>query len=301
MTKEPVLGSWDAVACPCGSQAQPRELFRTPSRRYVQCPACSLVFLSPRRSPELVTAFYREDYDRSYGRAEAGADRTPVFRSVLRHLSKVRRPPGRLLDVGCGDGLFLELCMKEGWTGFGVELSREAAARAAARGITMLAPDWLDRRGGSSNEAEHYDVIALVNVLETVTDPRSALRRVREALTPAGLVLIRVSNGSFHLSLRRVVAWAGARYLQAFHLFVYTPGALGGLLRSVGLVPVSVRNSSPSWAPLTGSERTLKRWVWRSAGLTLWTSAEAVFRLTLGRAVWAPSFEVIARVDERAA
>jgi 2-polyprenyl-3-methyl-5-hydroxy-6-metoxy-1,4-benzoquinol methylase len=224
----------------------------------------------------------------------------PVFRSVYCHLARHRRPPGRLLDVGCGDGHFLELCREAGWTCFGLELSREAAERGARRGITMLPHDWLERKSASPRSAgesdkERFDVIALINVLETVLDPAGTLQHLREALAPDGLMIIRVGNGAFHLFLRRPVGWIGARYQQAFHLFVFSPRSLMRLLQAVGLEPLSVRNSRPSVAPLSGGERLIRRSLWKIGGAGLWTLAETAFWFTAGRAIWAPSFEVIAR------
>lgn len=284
----------ELVACPCGSPAAPQELFRTPSRRYARCPACGLVFLNPRPPAAAVTQFYREAYDGAYGQAESGSDRLPVFQGVLRHLSGYRRPPGRLLDVGCGDGEFLVLCRAAGWTCSGVELSKEAGARAARRGLTMLPIEWMEAAPRAGPEPGPYDVMTLVNVLETVLDPAAVLRRVRSALVPHGLVVIRVSNAAFHLPLRRPAAWLGARYQQAFHLFVYTPHALRRLLEMTGFRIVSVRNSHPSRGQVSVSTHAIARLAWRVGGAGLWGVAGAAYWLSGGHALWAPSIEVVA-------
>jgi glycosyltransferase involved in cell wall biosynthesis/2-polyprenyl-3-methyl-5-hydroxy-6-metoxy-1,4-benzoquinol methylase len=293
----PLGGALETVACRCGSALPARLVFRTPTRRYLQCPDCRLVFLSPRPAAGTITKFYRDEYDQAYGRAESGPDRLPVFRSVYRHLKRHRMPPGRLLDVGCGDGHFLELCREAGWTCFGLELSREAVERGLRHGITMLPDDWLAQGMAADEEPDkdRFDVIALINVLETVPDPVAILQRLRGALAPGGLIVIRVGNGAFHLFLRRPVRWVGARYQQAFHLFVFGPASLARLLRMAGLEPVSVRNSHPSVAPLSGGERLLRRSLWKLGGAGFWTLAQTAFWLTGRRAIWAPSFEIIAR------
>lgn len=280
--------------CPCGSQTGVLEAFRTETRRYVECPRCGLVFLAPRPAADEVRAFYSEQYDDAYGRAEAQSDRGPVFQSVLRHVERFKLPPGRLLDVGCGDGEFLVRCLPRGWACFGVEISREAAQRAAARGVTMLAPHWLDKPAGTAEGDKPYDVITLINVLETVHDPCPILRRVHAALAPDGVVVIRVSNGDFHLAARRPVQWVGGQYQQAFHQFVFTPRSLRWLLGTAGLTPVSIANSYPSRSPVYGSEHAVKRWRWRLGGSTLWGIAQALYRLSGNRIVLAPSFEVVA-------
>ncbi len=288
----------ETISCPCRSTLPAREVFRTLTRQYWRCPSCDLMFLSPRPTAKAVREFYRHSYTVAYGKVESSSDRSPVYTSVLRHLSRHRLPPGRLLDIGCGDGRFLALCREAGWTCYGVELSRQAAAQAAQRGITMLPNDWLNQASGPQDAGDRYDVITLVNVLETVSDPVAVLRRVRQALVPAGLVLIRVSNGAFHVPLRRTAQRLGLQFEQAFHLFVYTPRAVRELLRLAALEPISVRNSRTSLAPIHLSERVARRLAWRAAGMGLWVAAQVLYGITGRRVVVAPSFEAAARPQE---
>lgn len=285
---------FETIPCPCGSLVAPTEEFSTASRRYVRCPACSLVFRNPQPAGSVVEEYYRDNYDDTYGIVESGEGRLPVYRSVFNSVSHYRVPPGRLLDIGCGDGAFLALCQAAGWTCFGVELSKRAAERAAQRGITLLAPDWVTRPAGSSPLGESYDVVTLVNVLETLLDPLSVLRRVRRAMAPGGLLLVRVSNGTFHLSMRKPIGWIGAQYQQAFHLFVYKPQALRSLLHAAGFRVVGVRNSTMSWGPVRSARPSLAKLGWRAGGMMLWMVAQAAYHLTNGHAVWGPSFEMIA-------
>jgi 2-polyprenyl-3-methyl-5-hydroxy-6-metoxy-1,4-benzoquinol methylase len=272
----------------------PVDVFQTPTRRYVRCPGCGLVFQNPRPLKTLVEEFYREDYDEDYGEAEASSDRDPVFESVARRLSLYRQPPGRLLDIGCGDGAFLSLCQSAGWSCYGLELSRKAAARAALRRLTVLPADWLEQE----EEREPFDVITLVNVLETVTNPASLLRQVAGALTPSGLVVIRATNGSFHLPMRTPASWVGSRYDQAFHLFLYSPQALRSLLEKIGLHTIAIHNSVPSRGPLTPANPWMSRLKWRIGATAFWSCAEVLYKVTGGRMVLAPSFELIAQRRE---
>ncbi|MGH7165392.1 MAG: class I SAM-dependent methyltransferase [Nitrospiraceae bacterium] len=288
----------DSISCPCGSVLPSREVFRTPTRKYWRCPSCDLMFLSPRPTAHSIREFYRNSYTQVYGQLESSPDRSPVYSSVLRHLSRHRAPPGRLLDIGCGDGRFLALCREAGWTCYGVELSREASEQAARRGITMLPNDWLNLSPSPKEAADRYDAITLINVLETVPDPVAVLRRVRQTLAPDGLVLIRVSNGAFHVPLRRTARRVGLQFQQAFHLFVYTPSAVQALFQSVGLESISVRNSRSSLAPIYASARLARRLAWRAAGTGLWMGAQVLYWLSGRRVVLAPSFEAAARPQE---
>ncbi|MFO0707247.1 MAG: class I SAM-dependent methyltransferase [Nitrospira sp.] len=280
----------EEIVCPCGSTGTPTEAFRTVTRRYLACSSCGLVFLSPRPLPGKVEEYYRESYDGSYGAAESSADRRPVFASVLRHLSAFRRAPGRLLDIGCGDGAFMAICRDAGWTCTGVEVSQGAAARGRAKGLDVLLPDELDRAG-----VPPFDVVTLVNVLETVTDPTMVIQAVARSVAQQGLIAIRVSNGTFHQWIRKPARWFGAQYDQAFHLFCYTPSALRVLLEANGFEVLSMRNSAPSLGPVTEATSIGRRIKWRLLGGLFSFAAAVAYGVSGGRLIWAPSIELVAR------
>lgn len=279
------------IGCPCGAIEPAVEVFHTPTRRYVRCPTCGLVFLYPRPTRQSVEDYFRETYDGDYGAVEACDDRRPVYQSVLQHLSLYRSSPGALLDVGCGDGEFLLLCRRAGWDCTGIELSEQAATRAAQKGLTLLPLHALE--GGE--DGRRFDVVALINVLETVADPWIMLRRAVDLLTPRGLVIVRATNGLFHLPMRAPARWIGSRYDQAFHWYLYTTKSLKTLLESVGLKVIGLRNSRPSRGPLSPVHPWFSRLKWTVSRTLLWSISQTLYHATSGRIVCAPSFEIVAQ------
>jgi len=279
------------VGCPCGANEPLGEAFQTSTRRYVRCPVCDLVFLEPRPTRETLEGYFQEDYDGDYGEVEASDDRQPVFQSVVRHLSLYRSPPGTLLDIGCGDGEFLALCRDAGWSCSGVELSKRAAMRAARKGLTVLSPNMLER----GEWAQHFDVVTMINVLETVADPVIMLRQATTLLAPAGLAIVRATNGVFHLSMRAPARWIGSQYDQAFHWYLYSARALTVLMEGAGLTVISLRNSKPSRGPLSSVHPLMSQLKWTLSRSVLWPLSQSLYFMTRGRLVWAPSFEIIAQ------
>ena len=93
-----------------------------------------------------------------------------------RLLSLGARPPGRLLDVGCAAGYFLDEARRSGWDVAGVDVSEWA--RRQARDLFGL-----EVLGSLEAAAEHrpggFDAVTLFQVLEHMPDPRSALQLVR--------------------------------------------------------------------------------------------------------------------------
>ena len=286
-----IINQDTGIGCPCGTAEQVAEVFRTSTRRYVRCSICDLVFLHPRPTRESIENYFQEDYDADYGEVEASEDRQPVFQSVVRHLSFHRSPPGTLLDIGCGDGEFLVLCRQAGWNGSGIELSKPAAMRAAKKGLPILSPRSIE----SGEWAQHFDVVTLINVLETVTDPVVMLRQATAVLAPGGIVIVRATNGLFHLSMRAPARWIGSQYDQAFHWYLFTARALKVLMERVGLTVISVRNSKPSRGPLSPVHPWFSRVKWTMSRSVLWPLSQTLYYATCGRFVWAPSFEIIAQ------
>ncbi|GJL65084.1 MAG: hypothetical protein NPIRA05_00550 [Nitrospirales bacterium] len=245
---------------------------------------------------------YQQGYDAIFLKSAIDPYRAPVFRSVLEHLSVYKNPPGHLLDIGCGAGEFALLCQKMGWTCSGIELSRPAAEFAARQGIMMFPCDWLGKSGDVVDSVRQFDVITMINAFDHMCDPTGVLQRVYQMLKPGGVVVIRVPNATFHLSIRRVLTFLKAQRQQTFHLYLYSPSTLKNLLNSAGLKTRSIRNShtgsTPSYAQVESDKRLLRRLIWRAGGLGLWCLAQSLYWITGKQAVWASSFELVATRDE---
>lgn len=105
----------------------------------------------------------------------------------------------RVLDVGCGDGAFLDRCVARGVRCEGLELNRLAVAHAAAKGHTIW-PHGADRHLTESGEGA-YDLVSAFQVLEHVEAPLSFLRSLVALAKVGGKIVIAVPNCD---------GWAGA-------------------------------------------------------------------------------------------
>ncbi len=139
--------------------------------------------------------FYPQDY---YGRG------VTKFSSVLNSLinfsvqfrsSLVRRrlksASGKVLDIGCGSGAFLESMRKSGYEIYGTELDGVAYQRASQVSRIHL------QQGNLSHEMfgdARFDAVTIWHVLEHIEDPRSTISTVRELMHPEGLLFIEVPN-----------------------------------------------------------------------------------------------------------
>jgi SAM-dependent methyltransferase len=133
-------------------------------------------------------------------------------RDILENLiERVVQPPkdARILEVGCGTGHNLAMLSKFGRVE-ATEMDKTArslASKRLGRAVTDAAlPDL------SAWPADHFDLVALLDVLEHVPDDRSALTSIRERLKPGGKLLVTVPANKWMWSAHDVAHHHHRRY-----------------------------------------------------------------------------------------
>ena len=108
----------------------------------------------------------------------------------------MRRSMGRglrVLDAGCGSGLFLRelLARDPALMAVGIDASPRAAALASRRyGVPAIAADLARAPFADAS----FDLIAMFHVLEHVRDPAAYLGTVRRLLAPGGRLVVQTPN-----------------------------------------------------------------------------------------------------------
>lgn len=153
----------------------------------VRCRACGLEFVNPRPVQSVLEEFYNQPGYAAHPETDDAA------RLAVAH-SRAARLPGlvlgaRVLDIGCGNGLLLEVLRKSGCVCVGMEPSVHGRRVAAARGF----PVYADIAALAASERA-FDRVTLFHVLEHVADPDALLATVRGLLVPSGLLCIEVPN-----------------------------------------------------------------------------------------------------------
>jgi SAM-dependent methyltransferase len=101
------------------------------------------------------------------------------------------KTPGRLLDVGCGTGLFLAVARRRGWIPFGIDESREATTHAREHfGLDVWIGDFVDFEA----EDRRFDVITGWDIIEHSRDPVTLLQSCRRCLAPDGILGLSTPN-----------------------------------------------------------------------------------------------------------
>ena len=248
------------VACDLCGHDQSRHLFEAKDTNYgipgtypiVQCLNCDLVFQNPRPSPAEISAFYpTKTYHpfKALNQHEAPTP-TPLQRkraALLTSLSRV----GRVLDVGCGSGLFLLAMSELGWECQGVE-PNHAAAEFAAKAYQLQV-----QKGDifTKKPSQEYDLITLWDVLEHTHSPKQVLLYAEKLLRPGGILAASVPNwGGIEQRLFRE-RWIAVDAPR--HLYHFTISTLSALLAVCGFdsmilktqaSPLSLSNNLLRWA-----------------------------------------------------
>ena len=254
-----------------GTDLAPLSLGDHPLQR---CRSCRAVVSARIGDPAAV-------YDDSYHTGESGMfidTDLPGFRDYLQRVNRERvallgpvsRPPGRLLDIGCGRGDLLVAAREAGWQVLGVEMVAAAAAVARER-------HGLDVRTGTLVDAGippgSLDVVTGTHLLEHMVDTVEFLGQVRALLRPGGRVFVEVPNWRHPLRVRERGEW---RHLHPYeHVTHFTAPTLRAALRRGGFRVELLR--SPTWI---GTPQTIDRALF-DLGLAPWT--RLVHRLPRGQ------------------
>lgn len=144
----------------------------------------------------------------------------------MRHLP--RPSPGqRLLDVGCGNGAFLQRARSAGWEVTGIDFDARAVRQARMTGLDV-------REGGVEvleGSEGSFDVITMAHVIEHLPNPLTNLRKCHGLLKPGGTIWLETPNIDALGHGLYGAAWRGLEPPRHLVLFS-TDSLLGALVKS---------------------------------------------------------------------
>ncbi|MBN2856195.1 MAG: class I SAM-dependent methyltransferase [Halothiobacillaceae bacterium] len=147
-----------------------------------------------------------------------------------RHLPRPPAGGGRLLDVGFGNGGFLQLASEMGWNAEGIDFDAQAVEVAQKRGLNVRCIS-----ADTFHEATaQYDVITLSHVIEHVYDPVGLLKALYAMLKPGGMLWLDTPNLDSKGHARFGRNWRGLEPPR--HLVLFGGQTLFGVLQDCGFV-----------------------------------------------------------------
>lgn len=184
MNDDVVLG-----ACPsCGSRARRRWL-RHEALCLWLCEACGLGYSDPQPRGQ-VERRYLGEYDLAAHFGAHEARKRVINERRLKRLPAPVAGARRLLDVGCGDGLFTAMAAERGWEPHGVELNPPAAQAARERGVAVVE----GRVEKGDLPAASFELVTSWDVIEHVPEPGPFVEGLVRALAPGGTLVVTTLN-----------------------------------------------------------------------------------------------------------
>jgi 2-polyprenyl-3-methyl-5-hydroxy-6-metoxy-1,4-benzoquinol methylase len=213
----------------------------------VRCSTCGHLYVSPRPAMEDVVSIYgahyfenpafaHADHDAYYGYADYLKERPNIQLRAAQLLNRIEQhqPPGRLLDIGCGMGLFVEVAARRGWDAWGLDINEQAVAWAREHVSEQVRAGMVTDLDASDGL---FDCITMFDVIEHVADPREDLQAVWRALRPGGLLVVLTPDAGAVVSRALGSHWLEMKRAPE-HLQFFSTAGLARLLRHAGFTPI---------------------------------------------------------------
>lgn len=210
----------------CVDHTVSRETFQI-----VECNSCGFKFTNPRPEGSVLGNYYKSENYVSHSNTKKGFINS-TYQSVrkytlLKKLQLISKyfKTGKILDIGCGTGEFLNTCKSAKWETFGIEPDEDARKMAIQNfGLNVQAESELNNFPDAS-----FDVISMWHVLEHVPKLNERIEDLKRLIKPNGIIIIAVPNCSSLDAKSYKEEWAA--YDVPRHLYHFTPKDIDTLFK----------------------------------------------------------------------
>jgi SAM-dependent methyltransferase len=197
----------------------------------VQCANCGFVFTNPRPHKNKLGGYYESEDYFSHSKKKKGlitflydAVKNYSLQKKFKLISK-HKNSGRILDIGCATGEFLNHFKKQGWETLGIEPAEQPREFA----IKNYGLEVLPEASIHNLQNDSLDVITMWHVLEHVPDLNARIEQIKKLLKPDGLLVIALPNYLSWDAQFYKEFWAG--YDVPRHLYHFSPDSVSRLLQ----------------------------------------------------------------------
>lgn len=232
-------------SCPICAGDRLKEVVRIHAFPWQECAECSHVFNATPPMASQLAAFY-EAADDTINHADDYTDpdtrayrQAHVARPKVDFVTRYREPPGRWLDVGCGNGDLLAVAARRGYDAVGLEPNQASAEIARSVFDLEIHERFLDDYAAEATA--DFSVVSFVGLLDLVPDPAGMIRTASRLLQPGGVILASFPNYN-SLSTAAQATYSDqviCRHMYPATLHAYTLSSAQKALSAGGLEPVA--------------------------------------------------------------
>lgn len=236
--------------CPlCASPKSKRQyLIKDPTisvvGEIVKCMGCSFIYSRSTLDDEGTRLFYRRKYSQgSYHHfSHYEQFKRLKFEQAFRKIPVLEQPAQRKhLDLGCGDGLAMEVASEFGYSSVGIDIDPEIVEQARGRGIGEVHCHSLEQLASlKENTIGSFDAITLFDILDHVGNPRAVIQFSHRHLRSGGFLYVEVTDiESFYA---RVTGRYCIHRVPYEHLSYFSRKTLERLLEECGFTPMGFKS-----------------------------------------------------------
>ena len=228
----------------CGSD-KIKSLYDFMEIKIMECKSCRVNFLNPFPDYEKIKSIYTKEYYNSWGINNNTESLSKMKKTTARNwLDKVckYKKSGKLLDVGCAMGYFMETADERGLEPYGVELSEFSYKIAKEKFPGKVFNGILEKAPFENN---YFDIIVMSDLIEHIRDPLRILKKANQLLKDDGILMISTPNNR---DFSRMILQNKWMHYKIEHLFYYSVRSIGILLEKQGFDALEI---SPAYKALT--------------------------------------------------
>lgn len=245
------------VPCNLCNTNDTEPMFKIGSFNIVRCKKCGFCYTNPRIHSRRIKQVYSKAYFEQ--KPITGLGVYSILRRISRYLAKymqrcyfrkllnrivVRKKRGKILDIGCATGTFLEIARANGWETYGVEISEFASNSGRKKFDSNIFT-------GTVKEASYrdrfFDVVTMVDVFSHLFDPVGDFLEINRILHDDGIFVFVTGNRDLvPTSLLKDHLWGNPEE----HMYLLNNSSLRILLEKTGFelieaVPRGLMHISP--------------------------------------------------------
>lgn len=217
---------------------------RKPPADYYIAEHSGLIFVKDLPDVNEMVAYADNEYSNGLYKdyAQAAELKYATFERRIRLIETLGIRRGRLLDVGCACGFFIEAALKHGFDAYGIEFSKEAVAIAREEirsRITVGDVNLLRER-----EEDRFDAVVAFDIIEHTQNPIKFLEEIRQILRPGGWLMLATPDTGHFLRYLMGCRWPMLQPMQ--HTYLFSKSAMRFALAQAGFENIGVQKADKS-------------------------------------------------------
>jgi len=221
----------------CKDYTQSHENFKI-----VTCTNCGFKLTNPRPDIIEVEKYYQSESYISHSNTNKGLInklyqlvRNLTLKKKLKLITFLNKnSSGKVLDIGCGTGMFLKICKENNWETFGTEPDEKTRIFAIENSKTEIKQNIF-----TDYESQKFDIITMWHVFEHIHDLNKNIERIKELMNTNSFLIIAVPNCDSYDAKIYKQYWAA--YDVPRHLSHFNLKSLNNLIKAHGMSLVKTK------------------------------------------------------------